>query len=112
MMASQSLDEFTDVGYEEKVFMKMWNTYVASFPPYGDNYVPLVCEKFVTDNAVQIVNEHLRYHCLFHFIVIYDFGLLRSDEVQHYISIIDNQVKVQKDAEEAKKNRDLDLAGK
>ena len=112
MMASQSLDEFTDVGYEEKVFMKMWNTYVASFPPYGDNYVPLVCEKFVTDYAVQIVNEHLRYHCLFHFIVIYDFGLLRSDEVQHYISIIDNQVKLQKDAKEAKKNRELNLVGK
>ena len=108
MMASQSLDEFTDVGYEEKVFMKLWNTYVASFPPYGDNYVPLVCEKFVTDNAVQIVNEHLRYHCLFHFIVIYDFGLLRSDEVQHYISIIDNQVKMQKEAEEAERNKEVE----
>jgi hypothetical protein len=97
MMANQALDEFEDIGYEEKVFMKLWNTHIASFPPYGDGYLPIVCERFVRKFASQIVDEHLRYHCLFHFLVMHDFGLLRSDEVQYYMTIVDRQVKAKKD---------------
>lgn len=101
MMANQALDEFEDIGYEEKVFMKLWNTHIASFPPYGDGYLPIVCERFVRKFASRIVDEHLRYHCLFHFLVMHDFGLLRSDEVQYYMTIIDRQVKEKKDEEES-----------
>lgn len=102
MMANQALDEFEDIGYEEKVFMKLWNTHISSFPPYGDGYLPIVCERFVRKFSSRIVDEHLRYHCLFHFLVMFDFGLLRSDEVQYYMTIVDRQVKARKDEEENK----------
>jgi VEFS-Box of polycomb protein len=101
MMANQALDEFEDIGYEEKVFMKLWNTHIASFPPYGDGYLPIVCERFVRKFASRIVDEHLRYHCLFHFLVMHDFGLLRSDEVQYYMTIVDRQVRVKKEEDES-----------
>ena len=101
MMANQALDEFEDIGYEEKVFMKLWNTHIASFPPYSDGYIPIVCERFVRKFSSRIADEHLRYHCLFHFLVMHDFGLLRSDEVQYYMTIVDRQVKVKKDEDES-----------
>ena len=97
MMANNAIDEFEDVGYEEKVFMKLWNTHIASFPPYSDGYIPIVIERFVRKFAGEICRQHLRYHCLFHLLTMYDFGLLRANEIQYYMMIVDRQAKEEKD---------------
>lgn len=97
MMANNAIDEFEDVGYEEKVFMKLWNTHIASFPPYSDGYIPIVIERFVRKFAAEICRQHLRYHCLFHLLTMYDFGLLRANEIQYYMMIVDRQAKEEKD---------------
>ena len=91
------LDEFEDIGYEEKTFMKMWNAHVLAFPPYADLYFPYCCKIFAQRFAVQMVDQNLRYHFLFHLIAFWEFGLLLSFEVQYLIAIVDKRVKEKQD---------------
>lgn len=75
--------------YEEKEFMKLWNTHVASCPPWADAYLPLLCEGFVKHFAAEICREKLLHNALLHFITMWDFGLLRGNEVTEYMMAID-----------------------
>lgn len=75
--------------FEEKEFMKLWNTHVAAFPPWGDTFLPPLCESFVTMHAEEIYTEKMRYLALLHFITMWKFGLLRRDEVMEYMMEID-----------------------
>ena len=83
------IDEYEDIGYEEREFMKLWNTHIATFPPYGDTLWPATCERFVTRFAPTILANKLRYMALLHFLTMWDHGLLRGDEVAQYMGMID-----------------------
>jgi hypothetical protein len=90
--AHRLLDEFEDVSYEEKEFMKLWNTHIHVFPPYSDAYLPVIVERFVTRFGDAIARRKLRYNLLLHLMTMWDFGLLRGDEVQRLIAVVDARV--------------------
>lgn len=69
--------------------MKMWNTHINAFPAYADAYAGAVCERFVDRFAGDIVKKGLRYNLLLHLLTMWEFGVLRSEEVSHLISIVD-----------------------
>lgn len=85
------IDEFSDLTTQEKEFMKLWNTHVATFPPYGDKLIPVVCEVFVKKFSGVIIKKKLRHNALLHFMSMWDFGLLLSEEVHQFLSHIDQQ---------------------
>lgn len=91
-LSNSAIDDFEDIGYEEKSFMKLWNSYITALPPYGDSYIPFSCEIFAKRFSVQLVDQHLRYHFLFHLITLWEFGLLRAEDIQYLISIVDKRV--------------------
>jgi hypothetical protein len=86
----RNLEEFEDVAFEEKEFMKLWNIHVATFPPYSDSYLPIICERFVQRFAYEILRKGLRHNCLVHFLNMWDYSLIRADEVRKYMDCIDN----------------------
>ena len=98
---NSAIDDFEDVGYEEKTFMKLWNSYIVALPPYGDTYIPFSCEIFAKRFAVQLVDQHLRYHFLFHLITFWEFGLLRAEDIQYLIAIVDKRVKEKQEEDKA-----------
>ena len=89
MRKNDSLVEFSDITMQEKVFFQLWNTHLATFPPHGDRLLPVVCERFLQRFLPTIVREKLRYLALLHFINLWDFGLLLSEEVEAYMRQID-----------------------
>ena len=91
-LSNSAIDDFEDIGYEEKSFMKLWNSYITALPPYGDSYIPFSCEIFAKRFSVQLVDQHLRFHFLFHLITLWEFGLLRAEDIQYLISIVDKRV--------------------
>lgn len=86
---NKALDEFEDVSFEEKEFMKLWNTHMNTANPYSDSYVTLECRRFAVLFADEIINKNLRHNFLLHLMNMWDFGLLRHDEVLSYIKIVD-----------------------
>jgi hypothetical protein len=106
--SAKLLDEFSDVSFEEKTFMKLWNRHVndhqahqghlgmkSAYPQVAPNmymsdcYALLVFESFVMKYAKAIVSLNLRHNLLLHLMVAYDFGLLRSDEILKCVAVVD-----------------------
>ena len=52
--------------------MKLWNSHIHTFPPYGDRLLLLVCQRFVQRFANVIVNKNLRHNILLHFMHLWD----------------------------------------
>lgn len=88
--SNKALDEFEDVSLEEKELMKLWNTHIHGFLPYADAYVPMVCERFVLKFGKEIVSKKLRHNLLLHLISLWDFGLVRADDIKKCVEIVDN----------------------
>jgi hypothetical protein len=96
--AARLLDEFSDVSFEEKTFMKMWNKHVSDMYPYmSDSFMLLLFESFVVQNAAVIVHLKLRHNLLLHLLTAYEFGLLRSDEILKCLAVVDRHKSVQRD---------------
>jgi hypothetical protein len=86
------IDEYSDITKHEKEFMKLWNVHIASFPGYGDKLVPLLCQRFLMKYGSVIIEKNLRYNLLLHFITMWDFGLLVSEEIYQYMRYVDGLV--------------------
>jgi hypothetical protein len=86
------IDEYSDITKHEKEFMKLWNMHIASFPGYGDKLVPLLCQRFLIQYGSVIIEKNLRYNLLLHFITMWDFGLLVSEEIYQYMRYVDGLV--------------------
>jgi hypothetical protein len=83
------IDEYEDISMQEKQLMKLWNSHVASFETYGEKFLPLVCEMFVRRFGGEIANKGLRHNLLLHFMTMWDFGLLLSEEIEHFMNLAD-----------------------
>lgn len=94
--ANDSLDEHSDTPHEDRLFMKLWNEHVSVLIPYADSYLPMVLEEFVAKYSSQIIRLHLRYQFLIHLLSLMDFGILRRDEMEKYIKVIDDETAEQK----------------
>jgi len=88
--SNKALDEYNDVTFEEKEAMKLWNQHIAAYPPYGDGYVPLICESFVRQYGPVILAKGLRHNFLIHFMNLWDFSLIDGNHIKRLIAIIDD----------------------
>lgn len=86
----QTIDEYMDITAQEKTVFHLWNTHIATFPPYGDKLFPLNCYRFVTRFADVINRKGLRHGVLLHFLGMYDRGLLLAEEVAEFMTILDD----------------------
>jgi hypothetical protein len=89
--SNRALDEFEDVSFEEKEFMKLWNTYIHSTIAYSDSYLAMDCERFAEEYASVIVKKNLRHNFSLHLYNMWDFGLLRADDIQRFLVIVDRR---------------------
>ena len=87
--ARRALDDFEDVSTEEKLFIRLWNSHIQTFPSFCDSLASLIYERFVTRFGEIIRKKHLRYNLLLHLFTSWDFGLLRSEEVARIIGQFD-----------------------
>jgi hypothetical protein len=94
--ANSSLDEHSDTPHEDRLFMKLWNEYLSFSNPYADSYLPMVVEEFVAKYSTQIIHLHLRYQFLIHLLLLMDFGILRRDEMEKNMKVIDDEIEKQK----------------
>lgn len=85
----RSIDDFVDISKEEKELMKLWNSHIFNFPGYGDSFMPLSCDHFVRKFANILVQKNLRFNFLLHLFNLYDFGLISSDDIFYFISLVD-----------------------
>jgi len=92
----EQLDDFEDVGVEEKTFMKMWNKWVTNNKAEGDSRVALMCQQFIELHAAQILRLNLRHNLLLNFLNMYDFGVLSSDEVSTLMRYVDSSYMLSK----------------
>ena len=83
------IDEYEDLSFQEKQFMKLWNTHIATFQSYGERFLPGVCDVFVKRYGGEIANKNLRHNLLLHLMTLWDFGLLLSEEVELFMNKID-----------------------
>lgn len=87
---NKALDEFEDVSVEEKEFMKLWNTHMQTRSiSYADSYVCMDCEDFVLNFGKAVLEKNLRHNFALHLINMWDFGLLKGDDIQRLLGMID-----------------------
>jgi hypothetical protein len=94
--ANTSLDEHSDTPHEDRLFMKLWNEHISFSVPYADSYLPMVLEEFVAKYSSQIIRLRLRYQFLIHLLLLMDFGILRRDEMEKSMKVIDDETEKQK----------------
>lgn len=88
-MSLSRIDDFIDISAEEKQLMKLWNTHIFTFPPFGERLMPAVCQRFVERFANAIVEKNLRHNLLLHFLHLWDSGLLLVQEVEKFLEMVD-----------------------
>lgn len=86
---NEILEEYSDLSVSEKSFMTLWNSHIATFPPYGDRLLPLVFDRFITKMGHVIAEKNMRYCFLMHIINFYDFGLLLKEELEAFLNKLD-----------------------
>jgi len=92
-MENDLLDEFTDVHPKEKVFMKLWNTFLFHRNGiYSDKRVPEACEEFARKYGPKIKELNLRAEALMHLVTLWDFGLIDSVGITKVMGIFDKAV--------------------
>ncbi len=100
------INEFTDITKHEKELMKLWNTHIISFPPFGDRLFPIVCQRFIIKYCNIIIEKGLRYNLLLHLLNMWDFGLLLAEEIYQYMQYIDRIVLLRNRKGNAYEDRD------
>ena len=68
--ASDALDEFDDVSWEEKELMKMWNAFTRSYSIWSDAYVARGCTIFAVRHARELAAKKLRQNFLLHLVCL------------------------------------------
>ena len=86
---NRMLDDFEDVSYEEKEFMKLWNSYTLRNPVVSTAFLPLTLRVFLNANSREILERRLRYQFLLHVINLWDNGLLKLGDAEVLISELD-----------------------
>ena len=86
---NRMLDDFEDVSYEEKEFMKLWNSYTLRNPVVSLAFLSLTLQGFVDAYSREILERKLRYQFLLHVVNLWDNGLLTSGDVEVLISSLD-----------------------
>lgn len=84
-----AVEEYVDINYYERQFMKLWNAHIQSFPPHGDTLLTLVVDCFAHRFGDIMVKKGLRHTFLVHLLSLWDFGLLTAEEVYHHINTVD-----------------------
>ncbi len=92
---NQLLDEFADVSFEEKLFMKYWNEFSKMWNVYAFKYVPEANLRFAQRYRRKIVKHGLRQNFNMHLVNLFDFGLLNSQDILECLDVIDNGDKSQ-----------------
>ena len=89
LLSNDLLDEYEDISEREKTFMKMWNTFVNSFPLHADMYVRFGVVLFAKRMAPHIVDRGLRHIFLVHLISLWDFSLISAADIVSSMSLVD-----------------------
>jgi hypothetical protein len=94
------IDEYVDLTLHEKDFMKLWIAHIAasSSPssPFscstglGDRLLFVVCEQFVRQWGEEVAVRGLRHNLLLHWMTLWDFGLLLSEEIEALMNLADS----------------------
>ena len=86
------LEEFEDVTQEEKELMKLWNSFTARHPVYSVAYfMSHSLVPFVHEFGDGIVEKKLRYQFLLHLLGLWDFGLIRKEDITRLVNEIDRK---------------------
>eukprot|EP01039_Chlorochromonas_danica_P001848 gene1847-2022_t len=92
-----AVEEYVDINYYERQFMKLWNAHVQTFPPHGDTLLTLVVDCFAHRFGDIMVTKGLRHTFLVHLLSLWDFGLLTAEEVYYHINTVDKIKHAKKD---------------
>jgi hypothetical protein len=88
-MRNHGINDYLEINQQEKDMMCLWNLHINSFPSHGDRMLPIVCIRFIHRFANVIITKKLRFPLLLHFLNLWDFGLLLTEEVEEYMRMID-----------------------
>lgn len=88
---NRMLDEFEDVSYEEKEFMKLWNSYIIRNPVVSVAFLSLSIQSFLDTFSREILERKLRYQFLLHVINLWDNGLLKLGDVEMLLLKLDEE---------------------
>ena len=85
----QLVDEFDDVTYHEKQFMKVWNRFIFFHHVYSDGQLPTLCRQFAKECAPQLEQQHLRTAWLLHLLSMWEWSLVDEKTVSECMKIYD-----------------------
>ena len=115
-ISNNKLDDYEELSFEEKEFMKMWNAYVRNFSLFPDNgsvqrnfsepksshkknnkfhevysnaYVGIATQRFARQFASELIKKGLRHNFLMHLINLYECGLLLATEIKSCLEVVD-----------------------
>ncbi|XP_060067488.1 polycomb protein SUZ12-like [Ylistrum balloti] len=86
----QMIDEFTDVNEGEKELMKLWNLHIMKHDYIADCQIPQACDTFIEEHGQDIVTKSLCRNLLLHVINLFDFSLIRPENVQRTMAALEN----------------------
>jgi len=87
--ASDALDEFDDVSWEEKELMKMWNAFTRSYSIWSDAYVARGCTIFAVRHARELAAKKLRQNFLLHLVCLWERGLVTGEHIVECLAAVD-----------------------
>lgn len=69
--------------------MAMWHSHIASFPVYGELYIPFSVERFAAKYAPDILRHSLRHNFLLHLINLWELGLINAENLENCLQRVD-----------------------
>ena len=69
--------------------MAMWHAHIASFPVYGELYIPFAVERFASKYAPDILRHSLRHNFLLHLINLWELGLINAENLENCLQRVD-----------------------
>ena len=84
-----ALDEFDDVSFEEKAFMKIWNGFTRTYTIWSDAFLSRACAIFAVKYGEELLQEKLRHNFLLHLICLWDRGQISSETIAECLAAVD-----------------------
>jgi hypothetical protein len=84
------IDDFNDISHGEKELMKIWNEFVYKYPISADFRVCDHALLFCTLRKNDIKRGRLRSTVLLHFMSLWEFGIIESEDIEKAMNILDS----------------------
>lgn len=96
-MQERDLDEYDDLSWSEKMFMKLWNRFAHERHIPDDRFFADRCFEFAKLHAVTLLTKNLRSAFVFHLLTMWEFGKIQTDCVIKCMSEINAHTSIAKE---------------